>query len=389
MATLQSQLVKSNAPNTVVQRASQLPARAQNQRASLAPQVPMRATLQIDAITLLAQEASELTAALSGRVQEKALRERKISASSRFSELSREQINEILQSMGAGSSGEQEGLAESQVDKLGRQLLRQPGKAKRLAREQGGDASEQCLSLLEAADRIEEGRYGPDPGARAQTQAREAAAELLAEHGPSIRADINTFDATRELPAEQARDFRGGYRDAVVGQASVVDTLRHLLSLVPHGQGEDYSRVLDTLRQALGLDLAAARPSGDPVRLQALVDDLSHLKVISTVVDFCQQLSNTLRDRHGVAPFSATGLTAELVTLTGERWVDVSRVSRLSENFGVQAHLTANVDFMSGTRNALREFPLQVFSSTEARTSLLDVAQQALDAAIDREEGLA
>jgi type III secretion system TyeA family effector delivery regulator len=96
-----------------------------------------------------------------------------------------------------------------------------------------------------------------------------------------------------------------------------------------------------------------------------------------------------LRDRHGVAPFSATGLTAELVTLTGERWVDVSRVSRLSENFGVQAHLTANVDFMSGTRNALREFPLQVFSSTEARTSLLDVAQQALDAAIDREEGLA
>ena len=388
MATLQSPLANGNAFNPLAQRPGQLPVRVQNQRAPLGSQAPLRATLQIDPITLLTQEASELTAALSGRVQEKSLRDRKLSASNRFSELGREQIHQMLESMGADSSGEEGGLAESQVDKLGRQLLRQPSKAKRLAREQGGDASEQYLSLLEAAERIEEGRYGPDPGAQAQTQAREAAAELMAEFGPSIRADLNTFDATRDLPANQAREFRGGYRDAVVGQATVLDTLRHLLSLVPSGQGADYSRVLDTLRQALGLDLAAARPSGDPVRLQALVDDLSHLKVISTVVDFCQQLSDTLRDRHGVAPFSATGLTAELVALTGERWVDVSRVSRLSENFGVQSHLTATVDFMNGARNALRELPLQVFPSNDARNSLLEVAQQALDAAIDREEGL-
>jgi type III secretion protein W len=387
MATLQSPLPQGNAFNPLAQRAGQLPSRAQNQRAALAPQVPLRATLQIDPIMLLAQEATELTAALSSRVQEKSLRDRRLVVGTRSGALSREQINEMLETMGV-SAAEEEGLAESQVDKLGRQLLRQPGKAKRLAREQGGDASEQYLSLLEAADRLEEGLYGPDPGAQAQTQAREAAAELLAEYGPSIRADINSFDALRELPAEQAREFRSGYRDAVVGQATVLDTLRHLLSLVPTGEGADYSRVLDTLRQALGLDLAAARPSGDPVRLQALVDDLSHLKVISTVVDVCQQLSNTLRDRHGVAPFSATGLTAELVTLTGERWVDASRVGRLSENFGVHANLTAAVDFMSGTRNALRELPLQVFISSEARSSLLEVAQQALDEAIDREEGL-
>ena len=344
------------------------------------------ASLLPDVSSTLADAAEELTQSLSGKAQEKTLKERKADSGQGLADLSRAQRLAIYKAIAAGQSGQQQG--DEQLQTLAKQALRQPGQARQLVRQMGGDASEQYLALLEAADLVDEGRVGSDPGGRACEALREAAAELLAEHGREIRGDVNTWEATRGLSPEQAGQFRSAYRDVVLGESAVSDTLRRLLDMVPKGQSGDYVRVLEATREALGLDLAAARPSGDPVRLQSLMSDLSHLKTISTVIDQCDELSANLSERHALPRFSPTSLTSELLALTSDRWVDASRLSGICKRFNMTEPPEAAVHFLTGARNAIREMPTQVFNSLEARQGLLDAAQGALDEAIDREEGL-
>jgi type III secretion protein W len=120
-----------------------------------------------------------------------------------------------------------------------------------------------------------------------------------------------------------------------------------------------------------------------------MVSDLFHLKVISTVIDQCDALANTLHERHGVTKFSASGVTADLVALSGERWIDAARVGQLAAKHGLSEPATAQVQFIAGARKALSDLPVQVFQSPEARDAVLGAAQGALDRAIDQEEGLA
>ena len=85
----------------------------------------------------------------------------------------------------------------------------------------------------------------------------------------------------------------------------------------------------------------------------------------------------------------ASGITADLVALSGERWIDAARVGQLASKHGAAEPAAAQVQFITGTRKALSELPVQVFQSPEARDAVLGAAQGALDRAIDKEEGLA
>jgi len=357
-------------------------------------QAPLLDNLRPDLAGTLSDAAEELTQAFSSKVQERKLKERMASGELRPNGLSRAQMAEMLEAMTGehqpGEDGSGTSAAERAIDAVGRKIRERPNHARQHAREQGGSASEQYLLLMEVADRLGEGRLGADPGGRAAGAAREAAAELYAEYSKEIHADLNTFAAVRDLSGADAAQFRSDYREVVIGEATVADTLRRLVDMVPDGQHDRFDLVLDTMREALGLDLACARPSGDPVRLQSLVTDLAHMKVIRTVIDQCAELSATLTRRHGLAPpVSATRMTRELLALTADRWVDASRVTRIAEDLGAAEPPEASVHLLTGARNALRELPVQVYSSPDARQTLLDAAQGALDRAIDREEGFA
>ena len=50
--------------------------------------------------------------------------------------------------------------------------------------------------------------------------------------------------------------------------------------------------------------------------------------------------------------------------------------------------LAATVDFLTGVRNLVKEIPVKVFATPEVRQTLIDAAQDAVDYAIDREEGI-
>ncbi len=347
---------------------------------------------EVDMADLIQDSAEELTQSLSGKAQERSLRERRASSGKDMAELTAERVREIMALMAAQSAGGSQSQTPADAEQkriaLAREVLKQPGKALQLVREQGGGPTEQFLSLLDVAELIAQGKAGPDPGGRGQEAAREAAAELMAEYGREIRADINTLDVTRDMAAGLAPAFRTAYKDAVMGQEGLGATVRHLLELVPQGQGQDFLQVLDRMQKALGLDLAATSPSTEPAHLQALVSDLFHLKVISTVLDEGQQLSKTLVQRHAVPPLSSTELTTELLMTASDRWVDASRFENLGRRLVASEDLGAQVSFHTGLRGLIRQLPVQVFASMEARQTVMEASQTALDTAIDREEGL-
>jgi type III secretion system YopN/LcrE/InvE/MxiC family regulator len=349
-------------------------------------------SLHPDLQGVLLDSADELTQSLSGKAQERSLRERRVSTGTETSSLTRERVLSVLAIMDAQAAAHkgQGNPAHSSDSRLAlaQQVIRQPGKARQMVREQGGDTTQQFLTLLEVAELISEGRAGSDSGGRGEEDAREAAEELLAEHGTEIRADINTIEVTLDMASGQVPAFRSAYKDAVMGQEGLAATVRHMLDMVPQGQGQDFLGVLAQMRTALGLDLAATNPSCEPARLQLLVSDLFNLEVIGTVLDEGQQLSYTLVARHAVTPISPTALTTDLLLIAGDRWVDGARFETLGKRLVSPDDLGAQVSLHTGVRALLRHLPVQVFASMESRQTVIDASQAALDQSIDREEGL-
>jgi type III secretion protein W len=347
---------------------------------------------------VLLDAAGELTQAFAARMQQRGVKERTILTGGALAGLSREVRHKALEHTRLGKprgkrSGDEEresgeGGATAQGD-LARAILKRPDRIRQFAEESDGDPTAQFLLLLDAADEIESGQAGPDAGGAAAAAVREVLEEMFAERGESILADVNTVEVYSRLSADQAREFRSAYHDAVIGADSLGGVVSHLLRLVNDGGAA--ASFLDAHRAmiaALGLDLAASRPSTDKTRLQSLVSDLYHLEVVSTLLEASGELSGQLRARHGTAPFAPHQLTSDLVSLSGERWVDADHFKRLADRYRAMDPLAATVDFLTGVRNLVKEIPVKVFATPEARQTLIDAAQDAVDYAIDREEGI-
>ncbi len=213
---------------------------------------------------------------------------------------------------------------------------------------------------------------------------REALDELELEHGDAARADINTIEAAAQggASATQVLAFQDTYRDVVLGEHSLAATLQ--LALGRFGEG-DFSAGLARLVQALGQDLAATRPSADPARLQSLVQDLYHLGVASTVLDGCRELHARLGEAVGPLPATPVQLMQSLVGASAEKWIGASRFTTLSHDFGAGA-VQPQIQFLTGVKALMRDMPPKVFVDSDQRQTVLQAVQDALDAAIDREE---
>lgn len=86
-----------------------------------------------------------------------------------------------------------------------------------------------------------------------------------------------------------------------------------------------------------------------------------------------------------MSTLTGAALAIELVTLTGQRWITAQSIGGLAEKFDLR-NLQMQIQFLTGVKNVLRELPLKIFEDAEARQTLLNAAQDALDAAIDLED---
>lgn len=346
----------------------------------------------------LLDAASELTQAFAARMQQRGVKDRTILTGGALAGLSREIRHKTLEHTRTGKSrGSRSGDAERESGEarapgqgdLARAILKRPDRIRQFAEESDSDPTAQFLMLLDAAEEIESGQAGGDAEGTVAGSVREVLEEMFAERGERILADINTVEAYSRLSTDQARQFRSAYHDAAIGAESLGGVLNHLLQLVQDGgSAAAFLDVHRTMIAALGLDLAAARSSTDKVKLQSLVGDLYHLEVVSTLLEGSTELSGQLQARHGTTPFAPNQLTSDLVSLAGERWVDADHFKRLADRYRAMDPMAAAVDFLTGVRNLVKDIPVKVFATPEARQTLIDSAQNAVDYAIDREEGI-
>lgn len=78
-------------------------------------------------------------------------------------------------------------------------------------------------------------------------------------------------------------------------------------------------------------------------------------------------------------------LLIALLKIISSGWVPSTQFERLAKDFGVPDGKPL-IFFLTGLMQIIREVPLKVFESDSARSALLDSLQEALDAAIEREE---
>lgn len=325
-----------------------------------------------DEVSTLGDAAEELSLHMAEKTEEKHHAERKVKAERPVEVLNASEIVEMLEQS-------KDADAQEKLTELTKKILEGQGSPRQLAGQSFGDVTQQYLGLQYAL------REGERQGAAPETleAIRDALADMEVESGPQIRAGLNTLGSASEFAADAqgVLHFQNTYRDIVLGENSLAKTLE--LALQRFGS-QDVARGLSQLVTALGQDLAAARPSTDPRRLQALTGDLYHLQVAVTVLDGCGELSGKLQ-AGGHDQIDSQRLMRDLVGISGEKWVSESRFTNLAQQHGVVSP-EGRVTFLSGIKAMMRELPLQVYPDTDTRQSILNAVQEALDIAIDAEE---
>ncbi len=78
-------------------------------------------------------------------------------------------------------------------------------------------------------------------------------------------------------------------------------------------------------------------------------------------------------------------LLIALLKIISSGWVPASQFERLARDFGIPDGRPL-IFFLTGLMQIIREIPLKIFESDSVRSALLESLQEALDAAIEREE---
>ncbi|WP_144630575.1 type III secretion system gatekeeper subunit SctW [Bordetella genomosp. 13] len=328
--------------------------------------------VQVEGEFSLADSAEELSLHMAEKTEDKHHSERKVKGDRPLELLD---TSEIVDALSHGKDGD----AQQKLEELVKKLMTGQGSPRQLAGQAFGDISQQYLGLQYALRQGE--RDGADPAILEAI--RDALADMEIESGPEIRAGLNSLQSAGEFADDAAgvQQFQSTYRDLVLGEQTLSKTLD--LALERFG-GEDVGRGLAQLTAALGHDLAAARPSTDANRLQALVSDLYHLEVAATVLDSCHELSGKLQQTTGRG-LDATRLMRDLVSVSNEKWVSESRFTSMAMQHGVSS-IEGRISFHAGIKTMLRELPVQIYPDSDTRLSIINASQAALDIAIDEED---
>lgn len=319
----------------------------------------------------LAESAEEISFHMAHRIEDKIHSERKVRGERVAADIT---IESILAHLNSAAESD----IQARLDALAETILSGRTDPRSAIASFSENLTHQYLALHYV---IQKGRRerAPEP---LLAEIADARAELEELHGPAIRAELNTIDAASAYArdASDIRQFQRTYEDVVLGDATLAKTLS--LALSRFGG----KRVADGLRgliQALGLDLAAARPSVSKERIHAILKDMYHLEVAVTVLDGCRELGTRLTDSVR-ASFNAERLMQQVVNLLNDKWISVSSLTALAQDQGVET-IPDRVAFLAGVRSVLKDLPLQVFPDDEVRAGVLETAQYALDAAIDEE----
>jgi type III secretion protein W len=332
-----------------------------------------------DSASVLKKGMEELTQSLASlmRDQKKDLEARKLTADAAPNAPEQAEVESFLLSSGKFSD-------RAALAKLVSQLTSGEHSPRELLRKQDRDPAMQYALARYA---LLEGRKSGVSDAILD-ELEEVLDDLEMESGPQIRAGLNTMSVAAQAGSDpkEIQDFQDTYRDVVLGsEQSLAKALEVLLNRLGGTEGELFADGLENTIKALGADLSASRPSISKNRLEALVQDLYQLSVISTILTRCNVLANRMDLDYGIQDVEGFKLLKDLVSITNEKWVTGARFDSLAANLNIE-EVDARIAFQMGNKTLLRDLPVKIFPTLEARQTVLDAVQRSLDDAIDLED---
>lgn len=245
------------------------------------------------------------------------------------------------------------------------------------------DVSQQYAALAYAKEML-----GDDPEMAGLTEAlQEAMDQAMEESGPEIRAGFNVTDDAMEFSAQGLKDtqqLRDFYRDTVLQYEGFHETYNEILE--NYGEAE-FGKALDFLIKAVGSELQSKGPSVTHVELKRIIDDLYSLEMLGNIHRNCDELLGKIRKAYRLAlKMNTKAFMNRLMGLKSERWLRMDHVTKLVAQLGCDP-IEAQIYFLREMGGMIKELPLKIFEEDmEKREKLIDVTQEALDDAIDREE---
>jgi type III secretion system YopN/LcrE/InvE/MxiC family regulator len=218
------------------------------------------------------------------RLQERSLKERHLATYESPALRRVEEVEALLQVIWADPKNKGNGDAQQ----LASQLLAFAGNPEALDRtlKQVNGSTEQFLLLSKAlAQGATQGNGNP-----VLESLRDRVDALWARDGVRIRADVNIAPQLASAEDKGAKD-RQAYHDAVLDG----DTLPRTLMLLLARYGDGIEAAVERLRQALGADLVAARPSLPIERLRAILHELFMLGALLPFLMNCRDLGRRAR----------------------------------------------------------------------------------------------
>lgn len=206
---------------------------------------------------------------------------------------------------------------------------------------------------------------------------------LEAEQAAAIQAGYNLYNVPDDAEAGAGTDL---YRRTVLGHATITGLLESILE--KSGEGDFLTRV-DYLARAVGVDLSATNPSTEKSELEAMNNELYHLRALANFTkEFSGELGR-LREETGKPPLDNAGLRTLqfLCRVKDERLILADPLEPILALEG-RKDPTYDVRALTGTFKLTHRLPHKLFIDNDARQRLLDAVQGRLDAAVDLEEEL-
>ncbi len=209
------------------------------------------------------------------------------------------------------------------------------------------------------------------------------------ESASAIQAGYN-ISAVDTDAAGGIDDARSLYRRTILGHETIGAMLEAILQRCGEDGGGDFAARVDFLRQAVGADLSAANPSVDKRELEAMNNDLYHLRALANFTrEFDGELGK-IRGAGGKAALAGAGLSVVRIFCKAkdERMVSLTGLKSALALEG-RADATYDVRALMQAQKLAHSLPAKLFADGDSRQRLLDAGQKLLDGAINLEDELA
>lgn len=271
-----------------------------------------------------------------------------------------------------------------QIDILKDSLQAKAGKenALREALQQFSDYTDAWASLKSIAEEFEN-----DPAVSDEVKAgiREAIQELEDTHGAEIKTglhgalsrsgfeDIGTSDDTRDL-----------YRQVTFDFTSITNAFQYINE--KYG-GANFEKAMDFLFSSISSDISSDSPSMDKTHLEFVHQNLGKVRLLQSAYVQCENLVNRWENEHKVtnSGLKSMDILSSVVGFREINYLGTMHIEGIAKK-AKAPDIEREVLFMQDFVGMLRQFPDKIFDDMQTYQKVMDVAQQALDRVIERED---